>query len=145
MYAIICVEFWRWNGMPVVLYLANLQSVPQELKDAAVVDGASNLQVFAKVVFPLLAPAFTIVTGLSFLNTMRAFEIPFTIAGRRGGPYMTAEFMTTLVMRKAFPTEAYDPLSEIGYAVSVAVLMFITLLVIVSILLFFLRRREVEL
>ena len=145
MYAIICVEFWRWNGMPVVLYLANLQSIPQELKDAAVVDGASNLQVFAKVVFPLLASAFTIVTGLSFLNTMRAFEIPFTIAGRRGGPYMTAEFMTTLVMRKAFPTEAYDPLSEIGYAVSVAVLMFITLLVMVSILLFFLRRREVEL
>ena len=145
-YAIICVEFWRWNGMPVVLYLANLQSIPQELKDAAVVDGASSLQVFTKVVFPLLAPAFTIVTGLSFLNTMRALEIPFTIAGSMGGPYMTAEYLSTLILRKAFTTYwEFEPVASVGYAVAVGVLMFITLMVMVGILLYFLRRREVEL
>jgi ABC-type sugar transport system permease subunit len=62
MRTVMLVQAWQWNGMAVVLYLAGLQNVPEDLKQAALVDGARRWQVFRDITFPMLAPAFTVVT-----------------------------------------------------------------------------------
>src|SRR5215211_8390429 len=68
------VQFWQWNGMAVVLYLAGLQNVPEDLRHAALVDGAKPWRVFRDVPFPLLPPAFRIVTVLPFILIFRASD-----------------------------------------------------------------------
>ena len=87
MRTVMLVQAWQWNGMAVVLYLAGLQNVPEDLKQAALVDGARRWQVFRDIVFPMLAPAFTVVTVLSFILIFRAFDLIYVLSGtaRRAG------------------------------------------------------------
>ena len=72
---VMLVQAWQWNGMAVVLYLAGLQNVPEDLRHAALVDGAKPWQVFRDVTFPLLAPAFTIVTASGRSSVQRSLAI----------------------------------------------------------------------
>jgi hypothetical protein len=83
-WVLVLVQFWQWMGLPMVIYLAGLQNVPEDLTDAARIDGANEIQAFRYVTFPMLAPAFTVVTGLSFIVMFRVFDIPFVIAGPAG-------------------------------------------------------------
>ena len=80
------VQFWQWNGMAVVLYLAGLQNVPEDLRHAALIDGANRWRVFRDVTFPMLAPAFTIVTVLSFILIFRAFDLIYVLGGSVARP-----------------------------------------------------------
>lgn len=143
---LVFVQFWQWMGLPMIIYLAGLQSVPDELTSAARIDGATEFQVFRHVTFPLLAPAFTVITGLSFITMFKVFDIPFVMAGAGGSPDGTTDVLSLMIYRYAFGlgTTVQTSLQQ-GYAVAIGVVMFLAILIAATIQLIFLRRREVGL
>jgi ABC-type sugar transport system permease subunit len=144
-WVLVLVQFWQWMGLPMVIYLAGLQNVPEDLTDAARIDGANEFQAFRYVTFPLLAPAFTVVTGLTFIVMFRVFDIPFVIAGPAGSPNGTTDVLGLVIYRYAFGIGASVSTSlQQGYAMAVSVVMFVALVIATSIQLVVLRRRELN-
>ncbi|MCO5222699.1 MAG: sugar ABC transporter permease [Thermomicrobiales bacterium] len=138
------VQAWQHIGVPIVIYLAGLQSVPTDLKDSARVDGANGWQVFKGVTFPMLAPAFTIVTISTFIGMFRAFDIPYVLGGPGGAPDGTTDVLSLVIYREAFGLGGIVGTQyRQGYAVAAGVVMFAFLIVAVSVQAVFLRRREV--
>jgi raffinose/stachyose/melibiose transport system permease protein len=143
---LVIVQFWQWMGLPMIIYLAGLQNVPEELTAAARIDGATEFQAFRHVTFPLLAPAFTVVTGLSFISMFKVFDIPFVMAGPGGSPDGTTDVLGLVIYRTAFGLGTTVGTShQQGYAVAIGIYMFVIILVVATIQLVVLRRREVNL
>ncbi|MDQ6671856.1 MAG: sugar ABC transporter permease [Chloroflexota bacterium] len=144
-WVLVLVQFWQWMGLPMVIYLAGLQNVPEDLTDAARIDGASEMQAFRYVTFPMLAPSFTVITGLSFIVMFRVFDIPFVIAGPAGAPNGTTDVLGLVIYRYAFGIGASVSTSlQQGYAMAVAVVMFVALVAATILQLVALRRRELN-
>ncbi|WP_164667739.1 carbohydrate ABC transporter permease [Virgibacillus doumboii] len=94
--ALIAVAFitvWKGLGYYMIIYLANLQSIPNQLYESSSIDGASAIQKFTKITMPMLVPSMTLVSVLTLVNGLKVFdEIALTTGG---GP---AGATTTLVM-----------------------------------------------
>jgi ABC-type sugar transport system permease subunit len=136
------VQFWQWNGLAVVLYLAGLQNVPEDLRDAARIDGARRWQVFRDVTFPMLAPAFTIVTVLSFILIFRAFDLIYVLGGPLGAPDGHTMVLGVLIYGDAFGTSSFSNSTRFSFALSEGITLFVFLAGISAILLKTLGRRE---
>ena len=144
-WVLVLVQFWQWMGLPMVIYLAGLQNVPEDLTDAARIDGANELQTFRFVTFPMLAPAFTVITGLSFIVMFRVFDIPFVITGPAGAPNGTTDVLGLVIYRYAFGIGASVSTSlQQGYAMAVSVVLFVALVAATTLQLVVLRRRELD-
>jgi raffinose/stachyose/melibiose transport system permease protein len=136
------VQFWQWNGMAVVLFLAGLQNVPEDLRHAALIDGANRWRVFRDVVFPLLAPAFTIVTVLSFILIFRAFDLIYVLGGVDGAPNHHTLVLGVLIYGDAFGTSSFSNSTRFSYAMAEGVTLFVFLAGVSALLLKALGRRE---
>ncbi|MEA2527063.1 MAG: raffinose/stachyose/melibiose transport system permease protein [Thermomicrobiales bacterium] len=136
------VQFWQWNGMAVVLYLAGLQNVPEDLRHAALVDGARRWQVFRDVTFPMLAPAFTIVTALSFILIFRAFDLIYVLGGATGAPDGATLVIGVLIYGDAFGTSSFSAATRMSYAMAEGVTLFVFLAGVSGLLIRILGTRE---
>ncbi|WP_067727652.1 carbohydrate ABC transporter permease [Oceanobacillus damuensis] len=94
--ALIAVAFitvWKGLGYYMIMYLANLQSIPNQVYESASIDGANSMQKFFKITVPMMVPSMTLVSVLTIINGLKVFEeIALTT---NGGP---AGATTTLVM-----------------------------------------------
>jgi len=79
------VHCWKGFGWAFVIFLAGLQSIPEQLYEAARIDGASAWQSFCKVTVPLLMPVITLILVLTILGTMQAFAMILALTGGAGG------------------------------------------------------------
>jgi ABC-type sugar transport system permease subunit len=142
---VITVQAWHSLGWSIVMYLAGLQNIPQELREAAVIDGASNWQRFSRVTFPLLAPAFTSLTVLTFIQVFRTFDVVYVLAGPIGSPAGATDVLGTLIYRTAFGVNTMTTSSSrFSYAIAISVVLFVVLGGASTLLLTQLRRREVQ-
>ena len=142
MRTIMLVQAWQWNGMAVVLYLAGLQNVPEDLRQAALVDGARKWQVFRDITFPMLAPAFTVVTVLSFILIFRAFDLIYVLSGTQGAPDGATLVLGVLIYGDAFGTSGYNSSPRMSYAIAEGVTLFVFLGGMSALLISLLGRRE---
>jgi len=71
---------WRWTGYNMMLYLAGLQNIPQEIYEAAEIDGASKITQFFRITIPLLKPIILFTTILSTIGTLQLFDEPMMLA-----------------------------------------------------------------
>ncbi len=136
------VQFWQWNGMAVVLFLAGLQNVPEDIRHAALIDGANRWRVFRDVTFPMLAPAFTIVTVLSFILIFRAFDLIYVLGGVDGAPNRHTLVLGVLIYGDAFGTSSFSSSTRFSYAIAEGVTLFVFLAGVSGLLLKALGRRE---
>ncbi|WP_369433765.1 carbohydrate ABC transporter permease [Psychromonas sp. MME1] len=79
------VVFWRYVGWNTVLYLSALQTIPKDLYEAAIIDGANRYQQFWYVTLPQLKPMAFFAVTLSIIGSLQLFEEPFIITGGTGG------------------------------------------------------------
>jgi raffinose/stachyose/melibiose transport system permease protein len=142
MRTVMLVQAWQWNGMAVVLYLAGLQNVPEDLKQAALVDGARRWQVFRDIVFPMLAPAFTVVTVLSFILIFRAFDLIYVLTGPLGAPDGATLVIGVLIYGDAFGAGGFSSQTRMSYAIAEGVTLFVFLAGVAALLVWLLGRRE---
>jgi multiple sugar transport system permease protein len=122
---IVILALWIIGGQ-IVLYLAGLQDVPQDLYDAAAVDGASSFQRFWAVTFPMMTPVIFFHLVTSVIGAFQFFDIPYIMTGGTGQPEDTLLFYSILLYKNAF---AYF---KMGYASAMAWLMFLVILVITA-------------
>jgi len=135
LYAIVVMVLWQYIGYSMIIFLANLQTIPSDLYEAADIDGAGGWRKFRYITFPLLAPSMTINVVLASIGSLKAFDIIYVTT--KGGPFGATETITTLLFTTAFKKDSF------GYGTSMGVVMFLIILVISVIQIAVLRRREV--
>ncbi len=140
---LILINVWRWLGFPTLVFLAGINAVPDEYLEAARIDGADEWRCLRHIIFPLLAPAVTIIAILTFIGSFNWFELPYVVQGVSGGPNRTTDVLGLLFYRTAFG-EVDTGLQDIGIGSAIAVLMFLVLVTVSTVGAVFLRRREVE-
>ncbi len=138
------VSVWQWVGLPTMFFLAGLLTIPDELTEAARVDGASSWQVFWGIKFPLLLPVIGMVAVLTFVGNVNAFDIVYAMAGARGEPAYSTDLLGTFFYRTAIAGEHPVAIPNMGIGAAVATVMFLILLVGVSIWLLTTQRRSAE-
>ena len=124
LWVVVLVSAWQWIGFPILLYGAAMGGIPDELTEAARVDGASNRQTFFSIVVPLLVPAIGTVSVLTFIVAMEAFALPYALGGSTGSPAGATDFMSLLFYRTAFESGATN---AIGTSSAMATLLFIVI------------------
>jgi multiple sugar transport system permease protein len=98
--SVITSHIWKWMPFWTVILLAGRMAIPQELYEAAAMDGATGLQRFTYVTFPLLANLYLVCTLLSTLFTLGDFNSVYFVSG--GGPALSTHVLATLGIRNAF-------------------------------------------
>lgn len=91
------VHAWKWMGLAMLIYLAGLKSVPEDVIEAARIDGASRWRAFWRVRVPLLAPAVTFNVATALLGSMNGFDVVQATTG--GGPARTTEILNIFIYR----------------------------------------------
>ena len=134
--AIAGMSLWRDAGYVMVIYLAALQSIPEEFYEAAKVDGATALSKFKFITLPMLTPAFTINIALFLGWGVKVFD--YVMAATGGGPGKSSETLALYVYKYTFNY------NKVGYGQTVAIYMMILVFVLAGSAAAFFRKREVE-
>jgi multiple sugar transport system permease protein len=103
---VILSHIWKWMPFWTVILLAGRMAIPQDLYEAAEVDGATGLTRFTHVTFPLLANLYLVCTLLSTIFTLGDFNSVYFVSG--GGPALTTHVLATLGIRNAFEVARPD-------------------------------------
>lgn len=117
---VIGVQILKGVGVSMILFLAALQDVPQELQEAARVDGANRWQIFFRIVVPLISPTLILVSILATINSLKAFAQVFLLT--QGGPGLSTAILGYYIYDQAFRS------FQIGYASTAAVILFLIVL-----------------
>jgi multiple sugar transport system permease protein len=138
LYSLASILCWQSLGFCVVVYLAGLQGVPQELNEAAAIDGAGPATRFRRVTWPLLAPALTINTVVQLISAFKVFDHVQVIT--KGGPGSgTTATIAFTVLQVGFTANRQ------GYASAMAIVMLVIIATASALALKLLQRREVQL
>ena len=122
LFSVIFTQAWQWTGWAMVIFLANLQSIPKELYEAASIDGAGSLKQFFHVTLPLMCPSVKIIVVTGLIGGMKVFDIIYSMTS--GGPGNATETVMTVMMKKGISDGFYSTGAAFG------VLFFIIVLVI---------------
>ncbi|UJW86521.1 carbohydrate ABC transporter permease [Devosia sp. SL43] len=146
MWSLAIIFVWKWTGVTLIYWLAALQTVPNELYEAAKLDGVKTWQVILHIVLPIIAPFAAVIALISSIAALNVF--PLIQATTGGGPFFASEVMEVYIFRTAFaPSPGQFP--RLGYASAAGVLfglaiMGLTILQGVAIQKVRSRRREVS-
>ena len=120
-YSLVVVSLWRFSGLHVVLFLAGLQSIPNDLYEAATIDGAGPLKKFVHITLPGISRVMEIVLFLNVRGALQVFDIPFLMT--QGGPGLASTTFTVYTIQTAFKYNNY------GLASSLAVILMLMIIV----------------
>lgn len=109
------VVIWQYSGTTMLIFLAGMQSIPEEVYEAADLDGASRLQSMIHITIPLIRPALLLNLVFTTIGSIRIFDQVFVMTG--GGPGDSTQTLSTLLYRQAF---SYG---EFGYAAAIALVL----------------------
>jgi len=116
LYPVIIAATWNAVGLPMLLYLAGLQTIPEELHEAAKVEGAGPIQRFFYITFPLLRETTLVVLAITAINALKAYDIIYAMTN--GGPANRTQLLSTWMY---FLTYNYN---QVGLGTAIAVILF---------------------
>lgn len=140
LYAIILVNAWYMIGFGILIYLAGLQAISQDVLEAAELDGCTGFGQIRKIILPLMMPSITIMTILTFIYSFEAFDLIFAMEGSEGGPYYSTDTLATLFYRLSFAKDGAS--SAIGLGSALAVVMFVIIAGVSAISLYLIQRKS---
>ncbi|ABY23442.1 sugar transport system permease [Renibacterium salmoninarum ATCC 33209] len=132
--SVAAVSIWSQVGYVTLFFMAGLAAIPQEMLDAARVDGANAWQIFWQVKLPLLRPTmfFVLVTGI--ISSFQAFDSIYALTPN-GGPQGSTDVIATRIYAKAF--QYFD----LGHAAVMALVLFVVLVVVTLVQQLYFRKR----
>lgn len=135
------MSVWQWVGLPMILFVTALLSIPDEVLEAARVDGAGSWRTFVAVQLPLILPTVGIVAVLTFVGNFNAFDLIYAVQGALAGPEFGTDILGTFFYRTffGFQLQLGNPIM----GATVAGMMFLIILLGVCLYLFWLQRRLV--
>ncbi|HOV66530.1 MAG TPA: sugar ABC transporter permease, partial [Bacillota bacterium] len=134
--SVVIVSVWHAIGFYMVIYLAGLQTVPKELIEAAMIDGASLITRFFKITLPMIMPSITVCIFYSLSNGLKAFDVIFSLTD--GGPGTATTSIALDIYRTAFVV------SRFGYGTAKSVVLFLVILLLTFFQVRVFTSREVE-
>ena len=114
-FSCIAVNVWQWTGFSMLLYIAGLQGIPEEIVDATRVDGANAWQRIRHVIWPMLRHVHLTLILLGIIGTLQTFALIYALT--QGGPNNSTQMLPTYIFQQAFQ------LQSMGYAAAVSVLL----------------------
>ncbi|WP_404431696.1 carbohydrate ABC transporter permease [Sutcliffiella horikoshii] len=135
-YSIAFVQVWFHTGQMLIIFVAGLQAIPEDLYEVAKIEGASRWQTFSKVTWPLIAPAATIVVAYTTIQSFKAFDLIYAMT--RGGPNYATEILATHIYTTAFRSFKF------GYASAESVIFMLVIALITFLQFRVLRANRVE-
>lgn len=136
MVSVIMVSLWSSIGWHACIYLAKLQGIPLDYYEAATIDGATPLQKFRYITFPMLSSAMTVSVMLLVLNALKTFDLPFALT--KGGPGNATTMVSQTIIKIGFVEKSY------GKATAVSAVFFVFIAVVSILQLTLMKKREVE-
>jgi multiple sugar transport system permease protein len=115
------VVWWRYVGWNTVLYLAALQTIPQDLYEAARVDGANRWKQFRYITLPMLRPMMFFAVTLSLIGSLQLFEEPYVLTGSSGGIIQEAETSSMFMLKTALNDGDFGTASAIAWLLFIVV------------------------
>ena len=120
--AVSFIQWWQWFGYTMIIMMAGLNAISEELYEAANIDGANRRQAFFRVTLPLLRPTLLYVMITSLIGGFQIFDIPRVITNGRGAPDNALNTMVLYLYNQAFVN------FNVGYAASIAWVLFFLIL-----------------
>lgn len=133
-YAIAAVHIWVGIGQSVVLFVAGLQNIPQDVLESAALDGATSWKQLVHIIIPMLRPTTLIVLVLTTIGGFKSFDFVYVMTG--GGATHSSEVLSTLLYKEAY---AY---SDFGYSAAISVALLVVVAAITLIQMYGLREKE---
>ncbi|MDP9136791.1 MAG: sugar ABC transporter permease [Pseudomonadota bacterium] len=137
--ALSLISVWQFVGIPMILIYTALLAIPDELSDAATVDGLNQFQTFLYVKLPLILPTIGLVSILTFVANFNAFDLVYSVKGALAGPNFATDIMGTLFYRTFFGNQLQ--IGDPAMGSTIATMMFLIILAGVMVYLFAVQRR----
>lgn len=137
LYSVIIVTIWKGIGYYMIIYLAALMSVPQELYEACDIDGANFLTKHLTVTIPHIMPTIALVTTISAISAMKVFAEIYVMT--KGGPLNSSKTIVYYIYERAFEN------LDLGYASAMAVVLLVIVMLFSLINIFCFERKKYQL
>ena len=137
-WSLMIILTWKYIGFAVILFMAGMQNIPDELSEAAAVDGASYWQIQRRITVPLLAPTVRIWGFLSIIGALQLFDLVYIIWGQYVASTAGTSTMVTYMVVEGRNAANY------GYGNAVAVVLFVISMIIALVYQRFVLRRDTE-
>lgn len=135
-WGIVILTIWQMSGYIMIIYIAYIQNIPNELIEAADIDGASAWQKFRHVTFPLVAPAFTVSMFLTLSNSFQIYDQNLSLTD--GGPYDSTQMLAMDIVKTAYNQ------NDMSLAQAKGVIFFIIVAIIALSQVYYNKKREVD-
>ena len=136
LYALVIVFTWQMAGYTMIIYIAGLQGIPDELQEAAKIDGANLWQRLTKITFPLLMPSFTICLFLTLSGAFKIYDVNLSLTN--GGPIHATEMFAMNIFNEIFGYGRY------GLGQAKAILFFVVVALVTLTQVVITKRKEVQ-
>jgi alpha-glucoside transport system permease protein len=123
--AIITVGVWIWTGFAVVVLSAGLKGISSDILEAARVDGASEWQIFWRIIIPILSPTIVVVATTLIIQALKKFDLVWVMTGGR----FDTDVVATLFFKEAFVIRDFG----VGSALAVVLLLWVVPIMVISI------------
>lgn len=133
------MSVWQYFGIPMVFLYSALLAVPNELVEAANIDGANGWTTFWKIKFPLIAPQFGLIAILTYIWTFNGFDLVFALNGSAPGPNYSTDILGTYFYRTFFGSSGQ--LADLDLGSAVATVIFLTVLLVTAAYFWLIQRR----
>lgn len=135
-WSLVLVTVWQYAGYMMVIYIAGLMSVPNDILEAASIDGASGWTKLGKITLPLMVPSFIVCIFLTLQRGFMVYDVNLSLT--KGGPFKSTEMVSMHVYNKAFLSRDY------GLGQAEALVLFLLVTVITLLQVYFSKKLEVE-
>jgi multiple sugar transport system permease protein/raffinose/stachyose/melibiose transport system permease protein len=122
-YAIMAATLWTWSGFTFLIYFSGLRGLPAELIEAARIDGAKFWTILFRIKLPLLWPSTTVVLGIAAIDSMKVFDIVWTMT--QGGPYRSSSVLAVEMYETSFV------MFKMGQGAAIAMILLIVAAIVV--------------
>lgn len=133
---VVFLSIWQQAGFYCVIYIAGFQSLPEEIMESAVIDGARGLSKFFYVTLPLLMPSVTVCLFTSILNAFKIYDLPYVLTS--GGPFGSTTSIAMEIYNDSYKSNLY------GYATAKSVFYIAVVILFTMISLKTTKKQEVE-
>lgn len=135
LFALIIVATWQMAGYIMIIYITGIQGIPEDVIEAASVDGAGFWQILFRIKFPLIMPSFTICLFMTLSNCFKIFDVNLSLTG--GGPNNATEMFAMNVYNEIFM------MNNFGYGQAKAIVFFLVVAAITLVQVSITKKREV--
>ena len=129
-FTVVLIDSWQWIPFMTLILLAGMQAIPEDIYEAARVDGASSLQLLRRVTFPILLPVSTTVILIRALEIFKIIDIIVVTTG--GGPGSATESLTMYIFKKVLTFGNYGYAAAMSYILLILVIAFVTIFLLLT-------------